>query len=55
VVDFAAATAAPGDPTTLNPAYDSGDHLHPNDAGTEAMANAIDLRLLLPHHLAATG
>jgi lysophospholipase L1-like esterase len=55
VVDFAAATAAPGDPTTLNPTYDSGDHLHPNDAGTEAMANAIDLRLLLPHHLAATG
>jgi lysophospholipase L1-like esterase len=55
VVDFAAATGAPGDPTTLNPTYDSGDHLHPNDAGTEAMANAIDLRLLLPHHLAATG
>lgn len=55
VVDFAAATAAPGDPTTLNPVYDSGDHLHPNDAGTEAMANAIDLSLLLPHHIAATG
>lgn len=55
VVDFAAATAAPGDPTILNPAYDSGDHLHPNDAGTEAMANAIDLSLLLPHHLSATG
>jgi lysophospholipase L1-like esterase len=27
------------------PAYDSGDHLHPNDAGYQAMANAIDLRL----------
>lgn len=53
VIDFAAATAAPGDPTTLNPAYDSGDHLHPNDAGTEAIANAIDLDLLLPSHLAA--
>jgi lysophospholipase L1-like esterase len=26
-------------------AYDSGDHLHPNDAGYPAMANAIDLRL----------
>ncbi|MFE9746914.1 SGNH/GDSL hydrolase family protein [Saccharothrix saharensis] len=47
VVDFAAATAVPGDPATLNPAYDSGDHLHPNDAGTEAMANAIDLAMLL--------
>ncbi|MCE7000966.1 SGNH/GDSL hydrolase family protein [Saccharothrix sp. S26] len=47
VVDFAAATAVPGDPATLNPAYDSGDHLHPNDAGTEAMANAVDLAMLL--------
>jgi lysophospholipase L1-like esterase len=26
--------------------YDSGDHLHPNDAGYQAMANAIPLRLL---------
>jgi lysophospholipase L1-like esterase len=25
--------------------YDSGDHLHPNDAGYQAMANAIDLSL----------
>ncbi|ONI80190.1 GDSL family lipase [Saccharothrix sp. ALI-22-I] len=47
VVDFAAATAVPGDPATLDPAYDSGDHLHPNDVGTEAMANAIDLAMLL--------
>ena len=47
VVDFAAATASRDDPLTLNPAFDSGDHLHPNDAGYEAMANAIDLRLLL--------
>ncbi|MFD0203432.1 MULTISPECIES: SGNH/GDSL hydrolase family protein [Saccharothrix] len=47
VIDFAAATAVPGDPATLNPAYDSGDHLHPNDAGTEAMANAVDLAMLL--------
>ncbi|MGM1058338.1 SGNH/GDSL hydrolase family protein [Saccharothrix sp. Mg75] len=47
VVDFAAATHAPGDDATLDPAYDSGDHLHPNDAGTEAMANAVDLAMLL--------
>jgi lysophospholipase L1-like esterase len=47
VIDFAAATADPTDPTTLNPAYDSGDHLHPNDAGTQAMANAVNLRMLL--------
>jgi lysophospholipase L1-like esterase len=26
-------------------AFDSGDHLHPNDAGYRAMADAIDLRL----------
>jgi lysophospholipase L1-like esterase len=27
------------------PAFDSGDHLHPSDAGYQAMADAIDLRL----------
>jgi lysophospholipase L1-like esterase len=45
VVDFAAATAAPGNPMALNPAYDSGDHLHPNDNGMAAMAAAVPLRL----------
>ena len=29
-------------------AYDSGDHLHPNDAGYRAMANAINLALFQP-------
>jgi lysophospholipase L1-like esterase len=47
VFDFAAATADPADPMRLNPAHDSGDHLHPNDAGTAAMANAVDLSVLL--------
>ncbi|KAF4409990.1 SGNH/GDSL hydrolase family protein [Streptomyces lycii] len=47
VVDFAAATASADDPLTLDPAYDSGDGLHPNDAGTKAMADAVDLDLLL--------
>jgi lysophospholipase L1-like esterase len=32
----------------LNSAFDSGDHLHPNDAGYKAMASAIDRSLLLP-------
>lgn len=41
--DLAAAMQSPFDPLQLNPAYDSGDHLHPNDAGYQAMANAIDL------------
>ncbi len=43
VVDFDKALQDPGRPTRLRPDYDSGDHIHPNDAGTAAMANAIDL------------
>jgi lysophospholipase L1-like esterase len=46
VVDFARAIADPGHPQFMNPKYDSGDHLHPNDAGYQAMANAINLALL---------
>ena len=46
VVDFDAATRDPANPTRYLPLYDSGDHLHPNDAGYQAMANAIDLTLL---------
>lgn len=45
VIDFDAATRDPNAPTRLLPAYDSGDHLHPNDAGYAAMADAIDLGL----------
>jgi lysophospholipase L1-like esterase len=33
----------PGRPTRLLPAYDGGDHLHPNDLGYEAVAKAIPL------------
>jgi len=29
----------------INPAFDSGDHLHPNDAGYKAMGESIDLAL----------
>ncbi len=47
VIDFAAAVADPRDPDRLNPAYDSGDHLHPNAAGYRAMAAAINLSALL--------
>ena len=47
VVDFDAALRDPSDPQALNPVNDSGDHLHPGNAGYAAMANAIDLRLLL--------
>jgi lysophospholipase L1-like esterase len=44
VVDFDRAMGDPADPIRLNPAYDSGDHLHPNDAGMAAMAAAVPLR-----------
>ncbi|KUL54998.1 SGNH/GDSL hydrolase family protein [Streptomyces sp. NRRL S-1521] len=40
-VDFDKALADPDDPQRLAPEYDSGDHLHPNDAGYRAMAHAV--------------
>jgi lysophospholipase L1-like esterase len=46
VVDFEQAVADPTDPDQLNPTYDSGDMIHPNDAGYHAMATAIDLTTL---------
>ncbi|SPL91604.1 secreted protein [[Actinomadura] parvosata subsp. kistnae] len=45
VVDLDRAMAAPDDPDVLNPAYDSGDHLHPNNAGYTAMARHITDKL----------
>ncbi|WP_250299662.1 SGNH/GDSL hydrolase family protein [Streptomyces sp. A 4/2] len=39
--DFARALADPADPARMNPAYDSGDHLHPNDAGYGVMAETV--------------
>lgn len=47
VVDFDAITRDPARPQRFLPAYDSGDHLHPGDAGYRAMAQAIDLDALL--------
>ena len=41
VADFATAVADPADPEELNPAYNSGDFLHPNDAGYRAIAAVI--------------
>lgn len=34
-------------PDRLNPIYDSGDHLHPNDRGNQQMANLVDLNQLV--------
>ena len=49
VIDFDAVLRDPNDPTRLRSddaiSFDSGDHLHPNGAGYQAMANAIDLAL----------
>ncbi|HEX4036829.1 MAG TPA: SGNH/GDSL hydrolase family protein [Acidobacteriaceae bacterium] len=45
VIDFDKITRDPNHPNMFAPAYDSGDHLHPNDAGYAAMGNAIDLSL----------
>src|SRR3954451_19686542 len=41
VVDFEKALADPANPLRMLPAYDSGDHLHPNDLGDQALANAV--------------
>jgi lysophospholipase L1-like esterase len=46
VVDADLVLRDPSQPTRLLPAYDSGDHLHPNTEGGRAVANAIDLKLL---------
>jgi len=45
VIDFDKAIRDPSNPSKILPAYDSGDNLHPNDAGYKAMADAINLSL----------
>jgi lysophospholipase L1-like esterase len=54
VIDFDQAIRDPKNPLTMLSSYDSGDHLHPNDAGNEALANAIDIKILKDYeqHLA---
>ncbi|WP_437752283.1 SGNH/GDSL hydrolase family protein [Sorangium sp. So ce1389] len=46
VIDFDKALRDPSDPSRLLPAYDA-DKLHPNDAGYQAMANAVNLDAIL--------
>ena len=46
VIDFDAAVRDPGNPSRLRPAYDSGDHLHPNARGYARMGAAVPLSLL---------
>jgi len=45
VIDFDKALQDPTNPTAMLPAYDSGDHLHPNDPGNQAMANLVPLNV----------
>jgi lysophospholipase L1-like esterase len=45
-LDFSTTLEDPAKPEALLPAYDSGDHLHPNDAGYQAIADSINLGLL---------
>ena len=52
VIDFDKALRDPSNPAALRADYDSGDNLHPNDAGYQAMANAIDLSLFKDPDLA---
>ncbi|MEN5096927.1 SGNH/GDSL hydrolase family protein [Stenotrophomonas sp. TWI1409] len=52
VIDLDPALRDPADPSRMAAAYDSGDHLHPGDAGNRAMAEAVDMEVLmgpLPH------
>ena len=45
VIDFDKATRDPAAPTKFSSAADSGDHLHPADAGYKTMGDSIDLSL----------
>jgi len=45
VIDFDAVLRDPDHPSRLLPRFASEDHLHPNDAGYEAMADALDVAL----------
>jgi lysophospholipase L1-like esterase len=45
VIDFDRVVRDPAAPTHMQARYDSGDHLHPNDAGYAAMGDAVELSL----------
>ena len=55
VIDFDAAVRDPGHPARFLSQYQSGDNLHPSDAGYQAMADAVDLSLFgVKNSVAAT-
>jgi lysophospholipase L1-like esterase len=47
VVDFDKILRDPADPTKIKAEFDPGDHIHPNDAGSNALAEAIPLNLIV--------
>lgn len=53
IIDFNEGLADPQHPEQLLPAYDFGDHLHPNDKGFRALADCIPLSLfgINPNHI----
>jgi lysophospholipase L1-like esterase len=53
VVDFEAATRDPASPKKIRADFDPGDHLHPNDAGYQAMADTFDLGIFTGKRQAA--
>lgn len=46
VVDFDRALRSASDPSAVDPTLHMGDFLHPNEAGCQAMADAVDLAIL---------
>lgn len=44
-IDFAKFVASPTNPSILAPQYDGGDHLHPNPAGYQAIADQFPLSI----------
>lgn len=48
ILDLDTLLQDPANPTALNPAYDSGDHLHPNAAGDHVIAGAVAQLVGLP-------
>ncbi|RFU30987.1 hypothetical protein B7463_g5375, partial [Scytalidium lignicola] len=56
VIDFDAIVRDPKNHTQLNPLYNSGDYLHPNDAGYDAIAAAFPLDIFFePPHIGRSG
>lgn len=45
VIDLDQVTCDPAAPDQIRHDYNTRDHLHPNEAGYQAMADAIDLAL----------